>query len=106
VKGKRKFDGSNKHQKDFGKFMKGKYNGKGKKNRTKRKGKGKAFKCHKCGDPNHFAKKHWTLQHLVQLYQKSLKDANGAKRSYESHFNDVSKEATTSGTKEEDPQIS
>jgi hypothetical protein len=42
---------------------------------------------------------------LVELYQKSLKKANGTKRSYEAHFNDVSKEVTTSGTKEEDPEI-
>jgi hypothetical protein len=104
VKGKGKIDGSNNHY-FFGKFMKGKCNGKGKKNITKGKGKGKAFKCHKCGGPNHFAKKCWTLQHLVELYQKSLKEANGAKRSYEAHFNDVSKEATMLGTKEGDPKI-
>jgi hypothetical protein len=42
---------------------------------------------------------------LVELYQKSLKEANRAKRLYEAHFNDVSKEATTSGTKVEDPKI-
>jgi hypothetical protein len=40
------------------------------------------------------------------LYQKSLKEANEAKRSYEAHFNDVSKEATTSRTKVEDLEIS
>jgi hypothetical protein len=57
VKGKGKFDGSNNYQKNFGKFMKGKRNSKGKKNRTKGKVKGKAFKCHKCGGLNHFAKK-------------------------------------------------
>jgi hypothetical protein len=105
VKGKGKVNGSNNHQKNFDKFIKGKRNGKGKKNRTKGKGKGKAFKCHKCNGPNHFAKKWWTPQHLVELYQKSLKEANGAKRSYEAHFNDVSKEATTSETKEEDLKI-
>jgi hypothetical protein len=42
---------------------------------------------------------------LVELYQKSLKKANGAKRSYKAHFNDVSKEATISGTKVEGPKI-
>jgi hypothetical protein len=31
----------------FGKFMKGKHNGKGEKNITKGKWKNKAFKCHK-----------------------------------------------------------
>jgi hypothetical protein len=30
---------------------------------------------------------------------------NGSIRSYESHFNDVTKEATTSGTKVGDPEI-
>jgi hypothetical protein len=64
--------------------MKDKHNSKNQKNRTKGqgKGKGKAFKCHKCGGPNHFAKKYRTPQHLVELYQKSLKETNGAKRSY------------------------
>jgi hypothetical protein len=57
VKGKGKVDGSNNHQKNFGKFMKDKHNDKGKKNRTNGKGKGKDFKCHKCGGPNHFVKK-------------------------------------------------
>jgi hypothetical protein len=59
MKGKAKVDGSNNHQKNFGKFMKGKCNDMNKKNRTKgqEKGKGKTFKCRKCGGPNHFAKK-------------------------------------------------
>jgi hypothetical protein len=39
------------------------------------------------------------------MYLKSLKETNGAKRSYEAHFNNVSKEAATLGTKEEDPEI-
>jgi hypothetical protein len=90
----------------FDKFMKGKHNDKGKKNRTKGKWKDKTFKCHKCGGPNHFAKKCWTPKHLVELYQKSLKEVNGAKKSYEAHFNDVPKNVTTSGIKEEDPKIS
>jgi hypothetical protein len=59
VKGEAKLDGSNNHQKNFGKFMKGRRNCKNKKNRTKGqgKGKGKAFKFHKWDGPNHFAKK-------------------------------------------------
>jgi hypothetical protein len=60
--------------------------------------KGKAFTCHKCGGPNHFARKCQTPKHLVQLYQKSLKESNNNKRSYEAHFNDMTKEASTSGT--------
>jgi hypothetical protein len=42
---------------------------------------------------------------LIELYQKSLKEINRAKRSYKSHFNDVSKEATTSKTKVKDHKI-
>jgi hypothetical protein len=34
---------------------------------------------------------------LVDLYQKSLKEAGKAKGSYEAHFNATSDEATTSG---------
>jgi hypothetical protein len=107
VKGKKKVDVSSNHQKNFGKFKKDKHNGKNRKNRAKGQGngKGKAFKCHKCGGPNHFARKYPTPQHLVELCQKSLKEANGAKRSYEAHFNNVSKEATTLGTQIEDPEI-
>jgi hypothetical protein len=62
------------------------------------KGKGKAFTCHKCGGPHHFARKYRIPKHLVELYQRSLKESNNAKRSYEVHFNDVTKEATTLGT--------
>jgi hypothetical protein len=71
----KKGDGSNNHQKKFGKFKKGKCNGKNMKNKTKgkEKGKGKTFTCHKCGGPNHFAKKYRTPKHLVELYQRSLK---------------------------------
>jgi hypothetical protein len=106
VKGKEEVDESNNHQKDFGKFKKDKRNGKNKKKKTKGQGKGKdkAFKCHKCGGPNNFVKKCQSPQHLVELYQKSLKETNGAKRSYEAHLNDVSKSATTSTTKTEDPK--
>jgi hypothetical protein len=38
-----------------------------------------------------------TLQHLVELYQGSLKETNNTKRSHETHFNDEIKETTTSG---------
>jgi hypothetical protein len=56
VKSSEKGDGSKNQHKKFGKFNKGKRNGK---NMTKGqgKGKGKAFTCHKCGGPNHFARK-------------------------------------------------
>jgi hypothetical protein len=36
-------------------------------------------------------------QHLVDLYQKSLKEARKAKGSFETHFNVSSHEATTLG---------
>jgi hypothetical protein len=43
-------------------------------------GKGKkSFKCHRCGDTNHIAKKCKILQHSIDLYQKSLKEAGKAK---------------------------
>jgi hypothetical protein len=83
VKGDEKGDGSNNHQKRFGKFKKGKRNGKNMKNRSTGQGKGKAFTCHKCGGPNHLAKKCRTPKHLVELYKRSLKESNNAKRSYE-----------------------
>jgi hypothetical protein len=79
------------------------------KNRAKGRGKGKdkdkAFTCQKCGGPNHFAKKYWTLKHLVELYQRFLKESNNAKRSYEAHFNDETKEATTSKTIPSNPKM-
>jgi hypothetical protein len=100
VKGNEKGDGSNNHHKKFGKFKKSKRNGKNMKNRAKGqgKGKGKAFTCHECGGPNRFARKCHTPKHLVELYQKSLEESNNNKISYEPHFNDMTKEATTSGT--------
>jgi hypothetical protein len=100
MKGNEKGDGPKNPQKKFGKFKKGKHNGKNMKNRAKGqgKGKGKAFTCHKCGGPNHFAIKYRTPKYLVELYQKSLKEANNNKRLYEAHFNDITKEASTSGT--------
>jgi hypothetical protein len=69
VKGNGKGDGSNNHQKKYGKFKKGKRNGKNMKNGAKGQGKGKVFTCHKCGGTNHFARKRRTPKHLVELYQ-------------------------------------
>jgi hypothetical protein len=57
----------------------------------------KSFKCHRCGGANHIKKKCKIPQHLVDLYQKSLKEAGKVKGSYEVHFNAASDEATTSG---------
>jgi hypothetical protein len=58
-KGKEKLDDQNKHPKNVGKSKKVKRN-KHKKNKYKdqslEKGK-KPFKCHRCGNPNHIAKK-------------------------------------------------
>jgi hypothetical protein len=96
-RGKEKMDGA-KTFKNVSKFKKGKKN-KHKKNKSKDQssGKGKkSFKCHRCGDANHIAKKCKIPQHLVDLYQKSLKEAGKVKRSYEAHFNAASNEATTS----------
>jgi hypothetical protein len=39
---------------------------------------------------------------LVDLYQKSLKEAGKAKRSYEAHFITTSDEATTSGKRSDE----
>jgi hypothetical protein len=107
VKGNERGDGSNNHHKKFGKFKKVKRNCKNMKNRAKGqgKGKGKAFTCHKCGGPNHFARKCRTPKYLVELYQKSLKKFKNSKRSYESHFNDMTKEATISGTIPSNPEM-
>jgi hypothetical protein len=97
LKGKDKVHGT-KPSKNVGKSKKGKKN-KHKKNKSKDQslGKGKkSFKCHRCG-PNHIANKCNIPQHLVDLYQKSLKEAGKGKGSYEVHFNAASDEATTSG---------
>jgi hypothetical protein len=97
-KGKDKTDDA-KSSKNVGKFKKGKEN-KHKKNKFKeqnsRKGK-KSFKRHQCGGANHIANKCKILQHLVNLYQKSLKETGKAKGLYDAHFNATSNEATTSG---------
>jgi hypothetical protein len=60
VKGNEKGEGPKNPQKKFGKFKKGKRNYKNMKNRAngQGKGKGKTFTCHKCGGPNHFARKY------------------------------------------------
>jgi hypothetical protein len=42
---------------------------------------------------------------LVGLYQRSLKESNNAKRLYEAHFNDVTKETTTLGTIPSNPEM-
>jgi hypothetical protein len=84
--------------KNVGKYKKGEKN-KHKKNKFKDQSsekEKKSFKCHHCGDPNHIAKKCNIPKHLVDLYQKYLKEAEKAKESYESHFNVASDEATTS----------
>jgi hypothetical protein len=108
VKDNKRGDGSNNYQKKFGKFKKGKRNSKNMKNGAKGQGKdkGKTFTCHKCGGPNHFAKKCRTPKHLIELYQRFLKESNKNKRSYEAHFNDEIKEATTSGTIPSNPEMS
>jgi hypothetical protein len=42
---------------------------------------------------------------LVELYQKSLKESNNNKRSYEAHFNDMTKDASTSETIPSNPEM-
>jgi hypothetical protein len=71
VKSNKKGDVSKKQHKKFGKFRKGKHNGKNMKNMVKcqGKGKGKTFICHKCGGPNHFVRKYRAPKHLVELYK-------------------------------------
>jgi hypothetical protein len=96
-KGKEKTDDA-KPSKNVGKFKQGKKN-KHKKNKSKDQssGKGKkSLKCHRCGGANHIAKKCKISQHLVDLYQKYLKETEKAKGSYEVHFNAASDEGTTS----------
>jgi hypothetical protein len=101
-----KDDGSKNQHKKFGKFKKGKCNGKNMKNRAKgqRKGECKTFTSHKCGGLNHFARKYRTPKHLVELYQISLKESNNNKISYEVNFNDMTKEASTLGTIPSNPK--
>jgi hypothetical protein len=97
-KGKEKMDDA-KPSKNISKFKKCKKN-KHKKNKSKDQslGKGKkSFKCHRCGGTNQIVKKCKIPQHLVDLYQKSLKETGKAKGSYEAHFNATTDEATTLG---------
>jgi hypothetical protein len=42
---------------------------------------------------------------LDELYQRSLKESNNTKRLYEVHFNNETKEATTSGTIPSNPEM-
>jgi hypothetical protein len=42
---------------------------------------------------------------LVELYQRNLKKSNNAKILYETHINDETKEARTSGTIPSNPEI-
>jgi hypothetical protein len=80
-KGTEKVDDQNNHPKNSGKSKNGKRN-KYKKNKSKdqRSGKDKkAFKCHHFGGPNHIAKRCNIPQHLVDLYQKSLKETEKVK---------------------------
>jgi hypothetical protein len=96
--GKEKMNGT-KLSKNIGKFKKTKKN-KHKKNKFKNQNSGKvkkSFKYHRYGGANHIAKKCKIPQHLVDLYQKSLKEAEKAKGLYEAHFNAASNEVTTSG---------
>jgi hypothetical protein len=97
-KDKEKVDG-NKPPKNVGKFKEGmKISTRRTNPKTKVRGKERnPSKCHRSGDPNHIVKKRNIPQHLVDLYQKSLKEAEKAKGSYEAHFNATSNEATTSG---------
>jgi hypothetical protein len=109
VKSNEKGDGSKNQHKKFGKFKKGKCNSKNMKNMAKYqgkgKGKGKTLTCYKCGGLNHFARKYRTPKYLVELYQKSLKKSNNNKRSYEPHFNDMTKEVSTSGIIPSSPEM-
>jgi hypothetical protein len=94
----------NKPPKNVDKFKKGKRN-KHKKNKSKDQssGKGKkSFKYHRCGGPNHIPKKCNIPQHLVDLYQKSHKEDEKAKGSYEAHFNTASDEATILGKRRDE----
>jgi hypothetical protein len=103
--GKEKTDGA-KPSKYVGKFKKGKKN-KHKKNKFKDQSsekEKKSFKCHHYGGANHIAKKYKIPQHLIDMYQKSLKEVGKAKGSYETHFNVSSDEATTSGNRPDEAE--
>jgi hypothetical protein len=96
-KGKEKTDGA-KPSKNVDKFKRSKKN-KNKKTKSKDHSLGKrkkSFKCHHCDGANHIVEKCKIPQQLVDLYQKSLKEAGKAKGSYETHFNAASDEVTTS----------
>jgi hypothetical protein len=68
--GTERVDGQNNHPKNFGKSKKDKRN-KHKKSKSKDQSSGKGnkpFKCHRCGGPNHNAKKCNIPQHLLDMY--------------------------------------
>jgi hypothetical protein len=44
-------------------------------------------------------------KYLVELYQKFPKESNNNKRSYEAHFNNMTKEASTLGTIHSNPKM-
>jgi hypothetical protein len=89
LKGKEKVDSQNNHPKNFGKSKKRqkKQAQEEQIQRPKFGERQKPFKCHCCGGPNHIVKKYNIPQHLVVLYQKSLKEARKAIGSFEAHFN-------------------
>jgi hypothetical protein len=98
LQGKEKMNDT-KSSKNIGKFKKIKKN-KHKKNKSKDQSsekENKSFKCHRCDGDKHIAKKCKIPQHLIDLNQKSLKEAEKVKVSYEAHFNATSDEATTLG---------
>jgi hypothetical protein len=107
MKSNEKGDGPKNPQKKFDKIKKDKCNVENMKNRAKGQGKGKGetFTCHKCDGPNYFTKKYRTPKYLIELHQKSLNESNNNKRSYETHFNDMTKEASTSGTILSNPEM-
>jgi hypothetical protein len=98
-KGKEKVNGQNNHPKNSGKSKKGKRN-KHKKNKSKDQSWGKARNLSSAAIVVVLIilqKNAIYPQHLVDLYQKSLKEARKTKGSFEAHFNTASNEATTSG---------
>jgi hypothetical protein len=73
--------------------------------KVKEKGKARHLHAINVVVPTTLLEKCRTPKHLVKLYPRSLKESNNNKRSYEAHFNDVTKEATTSGTIPSNPKM-